>query len=109
MSAVRCACYLRASTPSKSRQGDTLSFDQNPDVQEQRNNLCESWSLSAAGNCTAYIRAVPAQPKKVGRGSIHSWPMRGAVSLTWLWFGFDRFARSVKQLVLALEDSDLWE
>ena len=35
MSAVRCACYVRVSTASKSRQGDTTSFDQNPVVQEQ--------------------------------------------------------------------------
>jgi hypothetical protein len=35
MSAIRCACYVRVSTASKSRQGDTLRFDQNPEVQEQ--------------------------------------------------------------------------
>jgi site-specific DNA recombinase len=34
MSAVRCACYVRVSTASKSRQGDTTNFDQNPEVQE---------------------------------------------------------------------------
>ena len=35
ISALRCACYLRVSTASKSRQGDTITFDQNPEVQVQ--------------------------------------------------------------------------
>jgi DNA invertase Pin-like site-specific DNA recombinase len=35
MSTVRCACYVRVSTASKSRQRDTFGFDQNADVQEQ--------------------------------------------------------------------------
>jgi DNA invertase Pin-like site-specific DNA recombinase len=35
MSALRCACCVRVSTASKSRQGDTTSLDQNSEVQEQ--------------------------------------------------------------------------
>ena len=35
MRVIRFACYVRVSTASKSRQGDTTSFDQNPEVQEQ--------------------------------------------------------------------------
>jgi hypothetical protein len=35
MSPVRCACYVRVSTASKSRQGDTLAYDQNPEVQKR--------------------------------------------------------------------------
>jgi DNA invertase Pin-like site-specific DNA recombinase len=32
---MRAAIYIRVSTASKSRQGDSAAFDQNPAVQEQ--------------------------------------------------------------------------
>lgn len=33
---IRACAYLRVSTASKSKRGDGSTFDQNPDVQEQR-------------------------------------------------------------------------
>jgi DNA invertase Pin-like site-specific DNA recombinase len=48
---------------------------------------------------------VPVAPRKDALASMLLWPMLGAVYSTWLLFGGSTyFARSVKQLVLALEE-----
>jgi DNA invertase Pin-like site-specific DNA recombinase len=102
MNTVRCACYVRVSTASKSRQGDTLGFDQNPDVQEQplRALIAQrGWEL-----CRVYSdRASGVKESRPGLDALMADARRGAFNVVVVW-RFDRFARSVKQLVLALEE-----
>jgi DNA invertase Pin-like site-specific DNA recombinase len=102
MSAVHCACYVRVSTASKSRQGDTLSFDQNPEVQERP--LLEliaqrGWELHRIYS----DRASGANGKRLGLDTLMVDARRGAFNVVVVW-RFDRFARSVKQSVLAPEE-----
>src|SRR5262245_48497266 len=102
MSAIRCACYVRVSTASKSRQGDTLSFDQNPEVQEQplRELISQrGWELYRFYS----DRDSGSKERRPGLDALMNDARRGAFSVVVVW-RFDRFARSVKQLVLALEE-----
>jgi len=106
VSALRCSCYVRVSnyvsTTSKSRQGDSTSFDQiqrwagTPTARVDRTTRLE-FALrlfgprqhakeKTAGPRCPYGRR-PARCVRLGRC-----------------LRFDRFARSVKQLVLALEE-----
>src|SRR6476661_6618491 len=102
MSVVRCACYVRVSTASKSRQGDTTSFDQNPEVQERPlRELIEKrgWELYRVYS----DRASGAKESRPGLDALMADARRGAFHVVVVW-RFDRFARSVKQLVLALDE-----
>jgi len=102
MSAVRCACYVRVSTSNQSRQGDRARFDQNPDVQEQPlRELIEQrgWELYRVYS----DRASGTQERRPRLDSLMRDARRGAFDVVVVW-RFDRFARSVKQLVLALEE-----
>src|SRR5262252_2722791 len=102
MSTVRCVCYVRVSTASKSRQGDTFGFDQNPDVQEQplRALIAQrGWELWHVYS----DRASGAKESRPGLDALMADARRGAFKVVVVW-RFDRFARSVKQLVLALEE-----
>src|SRR5216684_2589711 len=102
MSPVRCACYVRVSTASKSRQGDTLAYDQNPEVQERP--LRE---LAAQRGWEMYRiysdRAGGSKERRPGLDALMVDARRGAFNVVVVW-RFDRFARSVKQLVLALDE-----
>jgi DNA invertase Pin-like site-specific DNA recombinase len=102
MSTVRCACYLRVSTANQSRQGDSARFDQNPEVQEQPlRELIEQrgWRLHRVYS----DRASGTQERRPGLDALMKDARRGAFDVVVVW-RFDRFARSVKQLVLALEE-----
>ena len=102
MSTRVCACYVRVSTTNKSRRGDTTTFDQNPEVQElplrelisQRNwEMYKIYSDRASG----------AKERRPGLEALMADARRGAFNVVVVW-RFDRFARSTKQLVLALEE-----
>jgi DNA invertase Pin-like site-specific DNA recombinase len=102
MSAVRCACYVRVSTASKSRQGETTSLAQNPEVQEQplRQLIAQrGWELYRVYS----DRASGTKERRPGLDALMADARRGAFDVVVVW-RFDRFARSVKQLVLALEE-----
>jgi DNA invertase Pin-like site-specific DNA recombinase len=102
MIALRCACYVRVSTASKSHQGDTTSFDQNPEVQEQplRQLIAQrGWELYRVYS----DRASGTKERRPGLDALMADARRGAFDVVVVW-RFDRFARSVKQLVLALEE-----
>src|SRR5215472_8587743 len=102
MSTVRCVCYVRVSTASKSRQGDTFGFDQNPDVQEQPLQALiaqRGWELWHVYS----DRASGTKESRPGLDALMADARRGAFNVVVVW-RFDRFARSVKQLVLALEE-----
>jgi len=98
----RAALYVRVSTASKSKQGDTTAFIQNPDVQEQplRDLITQrGWTLSRVYS----DRASGAKEKRPELNALMADARRGMFDAVVVW-RFDRFARSVKQLVLALEE-----
>src|SRR5690242_2690521 len=102
MSRPRAAFYVRVSTASKSRQGDTTSFDQNPEVQEQplRELISQrGWQLHRVFS----DRASGTKERRPGLDALMAAARRGEFNVVVVW-RFDRFARSVKQLVLALEE-----
>jgi DNA invertase Pin-like site-specific DNA recombinase len=100
----RACLYLRVSTASKTKY-DNSTFNQNPAVQEQplRELIAQrGWQL-----CQVYSdRASGAKKRRPGLDALLADARRGAFDVV-LVFRFDRFARSVKQLVLALEEFQL--
>jgi DNA invertase Pin-like site-specific DNA recombinase len=99
---MRAAIYIRVSTASKSRLGDSVAFDQNPEVQAQplRNLIAgRGWELLRVYQ----DRASGAKERRSGLDALMADARRGAFDAVVVW-RFDRFARSVKQLVLALEE-----
>jgi len=102
MSTVRAALYLRVSTASKSRNGDVPSLDQNPEVQERP--LLEligqrGWTLQRVYS----DRASCVAERRPGLDALLAEARRGAFDVVVVW-RVDRFARSVKQLIVALEE-----
>lgn len=99
---LRAVMYLRVSTASKSARGDVRAYDQNPEVQEQplRELIAQrGWHLEKVYS----DRASGAKEHRPGLNALMADARRGAVDVVVVW-RFDRFARSVKQLVLALEE-----
>jgi len=100
--AIRAAMYLRVSTASKSGHGDARAYDQNPEVQEQP--LRELIAQRGWQPAKIYSdRASGAKEHRPGLSSLMADARRGGFDVVVVW-RFDRFARSVKQLVLALEE-----
>ena len=98
----RAGVYLRVSTATRTRHGDTLTFDQDPAVQEQplRELVAQrGWTLHRVYS----DRASGAKERRPGLDALMADARRGAFDVVVVW-RFDRFARSVKQLVLALEE-----
>jgi DNA invertase Pin-like site-specific DNA recombinase len=96
------AVYVRVSTAKKSRRGVEVAFDQNPEVQEQplRELVAQrGWRLGRVYS----DRASGAKERRPGLDRLLTDARRGAFDVVVVW-RFDRFARSVKQLVLALEE-----
>ncbi len=96
---MKAAVYVRCSTASKSRQGD---FVQNPEVQEEplRDLIAQrGWIIYKNYS----DRASGAKEKRPGLDALMNDARRGLFDVVVVW-RFDRFARSVKQLVLALEE-----
>jgi DNA invertase Pin-like site-specific DNA recombinase len=99
--AKRACLYLRVSTASKTKY-DNNTFNQNPGVQEQPlRELIEQrgWQLHQVYS----DRASGAKQRRPGLDALMIDARRGAFDVVRV-FRFDRFARSVKQLVLALEE-----
>ena len=98
----KAAIYVRVSTANRSRQGDAVTFDQNPEVQEQplRELAAQrSWVVHHVYS----DRAGGAADRRAGLDTLMKDARRGEFDVVVVW-RFDRFARSVKQLVLALEE-----
>lgn len=102
MKRCRACAYLRVSTASKTRRGDVNVFDQDPAVQEQ-----PLLDLIAQRGWTLYRvysdRVSGAKERRRGLEALMADARRGLFDVVVV-FRFDRFARSVKQLVLALEE-----
>jgi DNA invertase Pin-like site-specific DNA recombinase len=99
---TRAAIYTRVSKATKSEHGDATGQDQNPAVQEQPlRDLVQQrgWELYAIYT----DRASGAKEGRPGLDDLMADARRGAFNVVVVW-RFDRFARSVKQLVLALEE-----
>ena len=100
----RAGVYVRVSTTSRTKHGDTLTFDQDPAVQF-RSSPSASW-LPRGGWTTYRVyadRASGAKERRPGVDALMSDARRGAFDVVVVW-RFDRVARSVKQLVLALDE-----
>jgi DNA invertase Pin-like site-specific DNA recombinase len=98
----RAAIYVRVSTARRSKHGEALAFDQDPAVQEKplRELIAQrGWELARAYS----DRASGAKEQRPGLDSLMADARRGTFDVAVVW-RFDRFARSVKQLVLALEE-----
>lgn len=97
---IMAAIYIRVSKATKSRHGDATAFDQNPAVQPLRGLLAQrEWKLYKVYS----DRASGAKEGRPGLDTLMADARRGAFNVVVVW-RFDRFARSVKQLVLALEE-----
>ena len=102
MKPLRACAYLRVSTASKTKRGDGNVFDQDPAVQEQPLLdliVQRGWILHRVYS----DRASGAKERRRGLEALMSDARRGLFDVVVV-FRFDRFARSVKQLVLALEE-----
>ena len=96
------AIYVRVSTAAKSKQSDSFNFVQNLEVQEQPlRELVKQrgWHFQQLYS----DRASGAKEKRPGLNALMADARRGLFDVVVVW-RFDRFARSVKQLVLALEE-----
>jgi DNA invertase Pin-like site-specific DNA recombinase len=98
----RVAIYVRVSTATKSKQGDAVSFIQNLEVQEQplQDLITQrGWTLYRVYS----DRISGARERRPGLDALMADARRGLFDVVIVW-RFDRFARSVKQLVLSLEE-----
>ncbi|MGO9275693.1 MAG: recombinase family protein [Terriglobia bacterium] len=99
---MKAAIYVRVSTSHRSQHGATNAFDQNPAVQEQplRELIAQrGWTFHGVYS----DRASGAKERRPGLDELMADARRGLFDIVIVW-RFDRFARSVKQLVLALEE-----
>jgi DNA invertase Pin-like site-specific DNA recombinase len=99
---MKAAIYVRVSTSHKSQHGATTAFDQNPAIQEQplRELIAQrGWTLQRVYS----DRASGAKERRPGLDQLMTDARRRLIDVVVVW-RFDRFARSVKQLVMALEE-----
>ena len=100
--AKRVAIYLRVSTASRSRQGDRQTFDQDPAVQEGpllQLLAHRGWQLHRIYS----DRMSGSKEKRPGLDELMADARRGMFDVVVVW-RFDRFARSIRQLVNALHE-----
>jgi DNA invertase Pin-like site-specific DNA recombinase len=98
----RAAIYIRVSTATKSRSGADAPFEQNPEVQEQPLRDLASqrgWAVHKVYG----DRMSGAKADRPGLKALMQDARRGRFDLVLVW-RFDRFARSVEQLVTALAE-----
>jgi DNA invertase Pin-like site-specific DNA recombinase len=98
----RAAIYIRVSTSAKSRSGADAPFEQNPEVQEQPLRDLAShrgWVIHRVYS----DRMSGAKSDRPGLKALMQDARRGRFDLLLVW-RFDRFARSVEQLVTALAE-----
>jgi DNA invertase Pin-like site-specific DNA recombinase len=99
---MRAALYVRVSSASKTKRGEAVAFDQDPAVQEKplRDLVAQrGWQVHRVYS----DRASGAKERRSGLDALMTAARRGKFDVVVVW-RFDRFARSVKQLVLALEE-----
>lgn len=99
---MKAAIYTRVSTASRTKRGDISTFAQDPAVQEQplRDLIGQrGWTLHRVYS----DRVSGAKERRPGLDALMADARRGAFDVIVVW-KFDRFARSVKQLVMALEE-----
>jgi DNA invertase Pin-like site-specific DNA recombinase len=102
MKKAAAAIYLRVSTTAKTRNGPDSVFEQNPEVQElPLRQLAEQrgWTVSRVYS----DRMSGAKENRPGLKALMADARRGAFQVVLVW-RFDRFARSVEQLVSALAE-----
>jgi len=100
--AKRATLYVRVSTAGKTRRGEALAYDQDPAVQEAPLRALvgqRGWRLHHVYS----DRASGAKERRPGLDALMADARRGLFDVVVVW-RFDRFARSVRQLVLALEE-----
>jgi len=98
----RAVIYLRVSTSSRSKHGDKLTYDQDPAMQEAplRELITQrGWELVKVYS----DRASGARESRPGLNQLLADARRGQLDAVCVW-RFDRFARSVRQLLTALEE-----
>src|SRR5215470_778929 len=98
----RASLYLRVSTATKSWRGEVIAFEQDPAVQERplRELIAQrGWTLYRVYS----DRLSGAKETRPGLNALMADARRGVFDVVVVW-RFDRFARSVKQLVIALEE-----
>jgi DNA invertase Pin-like site-specific DNA recombinase len=96
----RAAIYVRVSTTNRTRGGD--AFEQNPEVQEMPlRQMAEQrgWTVSRVYS----DRMSGAKENRPGLNALMRDARRGQFDVVLVW-RFDRFARSIEQLVLALAE-----
>ena len=96
----RAAIYVRVSTANRTRGGD--GFEQNPEVQEvplRQMVQQRGWDLAKVYS----DRMSGAKEDRPGLKSLMQDAKRGEFQVVLVW-RFDRFARSIEQLVLALAE-----
>jgi DNA invertase Pin-like site-specific DNA recombinase len=96
----RTALYLRASTAKKTAGGE--DYAQRPEIQEERlRRLCEQRGWQVIGVYSD--RASGRRDQRPGLDQLMAEARRGAFDVVAV-TSFDRFARSVRHLVLALDE-----
>jgi len=98
----RAAIYVRVSTTAKTKRGDVLTYDQDPAVQERplRDMVARrGWKVYRVYS----DRTSGAKESRRGLDALMEDARRRRFDVVVVW-RFDRFARSVKQLVMALEE-----
>src|SRR6266481_7883832 len=98
---IRAAIYVRVSTATKARNGSS-AFEQNPDVQElplRELAAQRGWTLHQVYS----DRASGAKVDRAGLKALMRDARAGQFDVVLVW-RFDRFARSVEQLVTALAE-----
>jgi DNA invertase Pin-like site-specific DNA recombinase len=98
----RAAIYVRVSTAAKARNGADSAFEQNPEVQEvPLRQLAQQrgWTVTRVYS----DRMSGAKESRPGLNALMRDARRGAFEVVLVW-RFDRFARSVEQLVSALAE-----
>lgn len=96
----RAAIYVRVSTTNRTRGGD--AFEQNPEVQEMplRQLVAQrGWSVAQVYS----DRVSGAKENRSGLKHLMEDARRGKFDVVLVW-RFDRFARSIEQLVIALAE-----
>ena len=97
---MRAAVYVRCSTASKKKFGDVSAYLQNPEAQVE-----PLVALLASRGCELHRvysdRMSGAKESRPGLKALMEDARRGMFGVVVVW-RFDRFARSVKQLVMAL-------
>jgi len=99
---MTAAIYTRVSTASRSRYGEALAYDQNPEVQEaplRRLIVARGWTLARVYS----DRISGAEERRPGLAALMADARRGLFEVVLVW-RFDRLSRSVRQFLNLVEE-----